>query len=387
MNTAKLVQMISGDDAETSVLRGIYEGINNLAENQNNKLNEVVSALHFIAQQQQEQMRLTRDMINAISSTPAAAPSAHTEFQGPPSAAAPQSTAAAGSFQAAMERIPLLIDEKTYNTSHPEYNANDVRNWPGKILGYDRPCKNQLYKEIVALAEGDEVKDSKWNTILDEMLAEAKTVPGSEQVFERKAYIENYMREMSARYQAHYVAGWVNIEDALFLYWMVRKFKPKTIVQTGVCNGLSSAFMMLALAKNGNEGTLHVVDLAAVFDPKDPAWTVKDKVYGVVIPEGRSSGWMVPDMYRHRFFVQNGDAKVLLPKLVESLPSIDMFYHDSDHTYNHMMFEFAEAKKKLVPGGLIVGDDISWNASVWDFADKYNVPSFNYKGAVGLAFF
>lgn len=388
MNTAKLMQqMIGSDDGNRDLLRAVCEGISNLSEMQNNKLAEVVSALHYMAGQQQEQIKLTKQLIEALSTRTALSPAApavtHTDFQAPPA----KGEGAAGSFQAAMERIPLLIDEKTYNTSHPDYDANEVRNFPCKILGYDRPCKNKFYKELLKMADGDTIADSKWESVLADVLAEVKTVPGSEQVFERKAYIENYMRDISAKFQSHYVAGWVNIEDALFLYWMVRKLKPKTIVQTGVCNGLSSAFMMLALAKNGSEGTLHVVDLAAVFNPKDPDWTVKDKVYGVVIPEGKSSGWMVPDMYKNRFFVQNGDAKVLLPKLVDSLDSIDMFYHDSDHTYNHMMFEFCEAKKKLNPGGLIVGDDISWNASVWDFADQYNVPSYNYKGAVGIAFF
>jgi cephalosporin hydroxylase len=64
-----------------------------------------------------------------------------------------------------------------------------------------------------------------------------------------------------------------------------------------------------------------------------------------------------------------------------------MFFHDSDHTYNHMMFEFKEAKRKLVAGGLIVADDISWNASLWDFADQNGVPSYNFKGTVGVALF
>jgi SAM-dependent methyltransferase len=144
---------------------------------------------------------------------------------------------------------------------------------------------------------------------------------------------------------------------------------------------------MLGLVKNGPQGSLHVIDLPPVFNSKDAAWTAKDKVYGVVIPEGKSSGWIVPDSYRDRFEVWNGDAKALLPKLIEKVDSVDLFYHDSDHTYDHMMFEFREAKRKLKPGGLIVGDDISWNASVWDFADQYGVPSYNFKGAVGVAFF
>jgi predicted O-methyltransferase YrrM len=52
-----------------------------------------------------------------------------------------------------------------------------------------------------------------------------------------------------------------------------------------------------------------------------------------------------------------------------------------------MMFEFREARRRLKPGSLIVGDDVSWNASMRDFADEHAVPSYNYKGAVGVAFF
>jgi hypothetical protein len=153
-----------------------------------------------------------------------------------------------------------------------------------------------------------------------------------------------------------------------------------------VCNGLSSAFMMLGLVKNGPEGRLHAIDLPPIFESTDANWTTKGKIYGVVIPEGKSSGWIVPDAYRGRLDVSTGDAKALLPKLVDEVDSIDLFYHDSDHTYDHMMFEFRQVKRKLKPGGLIVGDDISWNASLWDFADECRVPSYNFKGAVGVAF-
>jgi predicted O-methyltransferase YrrM len=225
------------------------------------------------------------------------------------------------------------------------------------------------------------------NRVLKQAMEEASAVPGYDQIMERIAYIENYLAELGRRHQAHYIAGWINLMDAYFLYWAVRHAKPKVIVQTGVSNGLSSAFMMLALAKNGPDGKLYVIDIPAIFEPADPAWTQKGVVYGVVIPEGKSSGWLVPDIYRDRFDVQVGDAKILLPKLVEQLDHIDLFYHDSDHTYHHMIFEFKEAMRKLAPGGVILADDISWNSSLWDFAEARRVPSYNFGGAVGAAFF
>jgi predicted O-methyltransferase YrrM len=396
VNTLKRV--VRDADSSAQMLAEIREGVNNQSSLINRKMTELIGVCNKLASVQQAQAEIMVELLQSLGAQ-AGKPVDVTQmqkkladaasFQKPPAASdsAPSASGARTTFKEAMANIPLMIDEKTYNTAHPDYDANKVRNHPGTIFNFKKPSANAVYQELLKLAKKDVVPDNAWDSVLKETLAEVKTVPHSEQVFERKAYIEQYMRELSERYQAHYVPGWVNIEDALFLYWTVRRLKPKTIVQTGVCNGLSSAFMMLALAKNGPEGRLYVVDLAPVFNPKDPAWTVRNNVYGVVIPEGKSTGWIVPDAYRDRFEVHQGDAKKLLPPLVAKLPSIDMFYHDSDHTYNHMMFEFREAKKKLNPGGLIVGDDISWNASVWDFADEYGVPSYNYKGTVGLAFF
>jgi predicted O-methyltransferase YrrM len=284
-------------------------------------------------------------------------------------------------------QYPLMLDEKTFNTAHPDYDHKLVRNFPGTIFNHDQPCDNPAFAALARIAQGDQVPDESWHQLLDEALVEATSIPHSSQVFERRTFIERYVAEIGQIYRAHYVPGWVNLEDALFLYWLVRQAKPRQIVQCGVCNGLSAAFMMLALVKNGPDGTLRVIDMPPIFNPTDPSWTTEGKVYGVVIPEGKTTGWMVPDAYRDRFEVWNGDAKELLPEMVDRLDSLDLFYHDSDHSYNHMMFEFNQAKRKLNKGGLVVGDDVSWNSSLWDFADEFSVPSYNFKGTVGVAFF
>jgi predicted O-methyltransferase YrrM len=368
-------------------LEALIQGSDNQSQLLNNKfgatvagLNNQMQLLQTMIRRQDTQIELHKAEIAAIRAALTGEEGDSSTIQVPPN---PEQL----SFQAAVARLPLMIDEKTYNTSHPDYDATLVRNFPGKIFNADKPCNNAVYAGLRPFAKGDHVPDSAWDRILKEVLEEARTVPHSDQVFERRTYIERYLEAIREKYEAHYAAGWVNLDDALFLYWLVRKLNPKIIVQTGVCNGLSTAFMMLGLAKNGPQGSLHAIDLPPVFNPNEPGWTVKGKVYGVVIPEGESSGWIVPDAYRNRFEVWNGDAKALLPKMIDQVEAVDLFYHDSDHTYDHMMFEFREAKRKLTPGGLVVGDDVSWNASVWDFADQYGVPSYNFKGAVGVAFF
>jgi predicted O-methyltransferase YrrM len=282
---------------------------------------------------------------------------------------------------------PLLIAERTYNTAHPDYDARLVRNYPGCVLNHTRSSENAAFLTLSRFAEGDCVPEQAWDAVLGEALVEAASVPYAAQVFARRSYVERYLSELDRRHCAHYVPGWVNLDDALFLYWLVRRLKPRTILQTGVCNGLSTAFMMLGLVKNGSEGTLRAIDLPAVFAPNDPSWTIEGKVYGAVIPEGKTSGWLVPEAYHERLEIWNGNAKDLLPKMVDEVDSIDLFYHDSDHSYNHMIFEFHQAKRKLSKDGLVVADDVAWNASLWDFADECGVPSYNFKGSVGVAFF
>lgn len=402
----RLVDAVSGAASREGTLGSVVSGLENQSELLNRRLDEVVAALGNQSELLNRQLNRAidavagnggayqrldamvagianqSDLLNRKLERLIDLLSPHTPdgLQKPPAESG-------SSFLDAMQRMPLMIADRTYNTSHPDYDAELVRNFPGQIFNANSVSKNPVFRALGHLAQGDEIPDEAWRPVLAEMLEEAKSVPHAEQVFERREYVERYMAEIGRKYRAHYVPGWVNLDDALFLYWLVRQAKPRRILQTGVCNGLSASFMMLALAKNGPEGTLHVIDLPPVFDPKDPAWTVEGKVYGVVIPEGKSTGWLVPDAYRERFEVWNGDARELLPKMIDKLDAVDFFYHDSDHTYDHMMFEFREAKRKLTTPGLVVGDDVSWNASVWDFADEYGVPSYNFKGAVGVAFF
>ena len=65
-----------------------------------------------------------------------------------------------------------------------------------------------------------------------------------------------------------------------------------------------------------------------------------------------------------------GDSKKELPKLLSSLKSIDMFLHDSKHTYEHMMWEFDTIWPSLSDDGVLVSDDTNWNTSFVDFSSK-----------------
>lgn len=387
INTIK--RFLHNQSQSVQISTEIREGIKNQSSLINRKLTELNETVRYlsavIAHQQGTVNSQQANSVHQLASN-----DVNNGYQAPPFRGLAAVGSSAGHFESvedALRAHPLVFARKTYNTNHPDYDVNIVRNFPGKVFNHKAQINNPLWHQLKKMMRDDEISEDRWAGILRSSLEEAKKVPHADQVFERKLFVEKYMEELESKYGAFYRPGWVNLDDALFLYWVVRTMKPKVIVQTGVCNGLSSAFMMLALAKNGPDGTLHVVDMPPVFDSSDDAWKIKEKVYGVTIPEGKTSGWLVPDAYRDRFEVLSGDAKELLPPLLKKLGTCDMFYHDSDHTYDHMMFEFEESKKYLTPNGVIVSDDISWNASLWDFADQYHVPAYNYRGSMGIACF
>jgi predicted O-methyltransferase YrrM len=72
-------------------------------------------------------------------------------------------------------------------------------------------------------------------------------------------------------------------------------------------------------------------------------------------------GHIVPDSLKDRWTLILDDACKALPELVEKLQTIDFFYHDSLHSYDHMKFEFETAWPHLKEGGLLLSDDVLWN--------------------------
>ncbi len=130
----------------------------------------------------------------------------------------------------------------------------------------------------------------------------------------------------------------------------IRAFQPETVVETGVANGVSSAYILLALQKN-ERGALHSVGL------NDPQY----------LPVGKPLGWIVPESLRSRWNLLVGDSRGLLPPLLAKLGTIDVFIHDSLHIYDHMLWEYRTAFPFLRPGGLLFSDDAAWNSAFPEF--------------------
>ena len=152
-----------------------------------------------------------------------------------------------------------------------------------------------------------------------------------------------------ARHADRPLGGFARPQD---LYVICRTVKPAVVIETGVASGLSSAYILLALEDNAS-GRLFSIDLPDADT---------EELLGVVLtrlPEGSKSGWVVPDWLRARWDLRIGKSSDLLPSLLAEVKQAEIFLHDSEHSYENMMFEFGQAWPTLADGGFVLSDDVN----------------------------
>ena len=169
--------------------------------------------------------------------------------------------------------------------------------------------------------------------------------------------------EPSTRYNT----GRLGYEEGIRLYALARKLRPVVAVETGVCNGFSTAFLLLALQQNGS-GELHSIDLPEVVGADYEFGTFWEGKQGAAIPSGKEPGWMIPGDLRERWRLTVGRSQEELRPLLARIGEIDLFVHDSEHSYECMNFEFRAAWPALRGGGALVADDWNWNDAFVELA-------------------
>lgn len=165
--------------------------------------------------------------------------------------------------------------------------------------------------------------------------------------------IERHVREQAGRRDAgdpdHVHDG--DFTFARTCYVLCRLVRPLHVVETGVGNGVSSAFLLQALAEDG-EGSLASIDL--------PPHGVAESMVGRFVPERLRSRWNV------RF----GASKVLLRPLLDELGAVGMFVHDSRHTYRNVARELRAVSERLVRPAAVVVDDAERHSAFFDFVER-----------------
>ena len=157
-----------------------------------------------------------------------------------------------------------------------------------------------------------------------------------------------------------------------WIYCIIRVCKPKVVIETGVAHGFSSWCILNALNKN-EYGKLFSIDLPS----KDTDFNYNINNYGV------DPGWLVPKELKSKWKLMLGDTKDLLPSVLDELKKVDIFFHDSDHSYENMKFEFETVLPYVSKNGYIISDDIDKNSAFEEFVYKNNLLSFVFRSKGG----
>ncbi len=152
----------------------------------------------------------------------------------------------------------------------------------------------------------------------------------------------------------------------IWVYCLVRALRPTVLVETGVLHGMQSAFVLEAMRVNGH-GRLISIDLPSYAD-SGPA---NVDGYRGLLPPGREPGWLVPEELHERWDLRVGPSLELLPGVLEEVgPDLDVFLHDSDHTYETMRGEIELAWPRLRPGGALIVDDSTDNTAFAELCER-----------------
>jgi hypothetical protein len=138
----------------------------------------------------------------------------------------------------------------------------------------------------------------------------------------------------------------MTLAECMSLFAVVRLVQPHVVVETGVSAGRSSSFLLAALHEN-DTGELWSID-------PDPV-----------------CGYAVPMALRKNWHILNGTSGAVLKSVIQE-HNVDVFIHDSLHTYENMRFEFETVWPFLSKGGVVLSDDIDRNSAFDEFSRSVN---------------
>jgi len=131
-----------------------------------------------------------------------------------------------------------------------------------------------------------------------------------------------------------------------FLYLLVQLLRPARVVETGIADGMSTAVLLRALGDIGS-GSLTSID-------------VSEDVGSLLSSDER-------DHVDVRILRPGQHKRDLASVLQYPAPGLDLFIHDSDHSFAWASFEYRIAWSVLSSGGVLVSDDVDLSYAFLQF--------------------
>ena len=129
---------------------------------------------------------------------------------------------------------------------------------------------------------------------------------------------------------------------------LIKHIRPKCVVETGVANGFSTRQILESFKE------------FELFDSRLFSFDVDPKVFSVELERNPQFNKVVID-----------SASSFLSAM-HKIGSVDLFYHDSDHSYENQLLEYDAAWRLLSHDGVLISDDVNWSNAFLDFCKKVN---------------
>lgn len=160
---------------------------------------------------------------------------------------------------------------------------------------------------------------------------------------------------------------WQISEDEIrVIYTLVKFVNPSIVTETGVGAGVSTTAILSGISKDA---------LLISIDPDIP--------YG---KGDREIGFVIPDELKSNFKFVKGTSAEKMREVLENIEELDIFFHDSDHTYNNIMFELNSIMPKLSRNYIILVDNYDWTEAPMDFAREKNLTLSNPADDLAIIF-
>ena len=135
-------------------------------------------------------------------------------------------------------------------------------------------------------------------------------------------------------------------KDCIFLYEIIKMIQPKTCIELGTSLGIATAYISKS--------------------------SVKGQVYSF---EGNEDLVAFSTKVLHKLDCKNvqiiqGDIDRRLPEFLSEIHKIDFALIDANHTEKALLTYFKMLHLKIVPGGIIVIDDIRWSREMYRAWEK-----------------
>lgn len=208
----------------------------------------------------------------------------------------------------------LLLNRETTNYTYPVGNPDELARFLGPRLATSAETVRARIDELLG--------DEQLRSTLEKRLASRRD--------------RNHRVHFGRR------VGW---------YAIARIIKPRLVFETGTHDGLGTVVFARALEQNAAEG---VAGRVLTFD-QDPA-----------------AGWLVPESLRSRVEFRQGNLEQTLPAAVRHAArgGLELFVHDSLHTYEHETFELQTVWPILSRQAVLLSDHAHASKALADFSQQ-----------------